>query len=55
MGSNGVVTGINVVAHDGRKIGFGNTGGVDFASMYELFQNQLGPVVAHRCERAMSR
>jgi hypothetical protein len=55
MGSNGVVTSINVVAHDGRKIGFGNTGDVDFASMHELFQNQLGPVVAHRCERGLSR
>jgi hypothetical protein len=55
LGSNGAVTTINVVAHDGRKIGFGNTGDVDFASMYELFQNQLGPAVTHRCERSMSR
>lgn len=53
LGSNGAVTTINVVAHDGRKIGFGNTGDVDFASMHELFQNQLGPAVAHGCERGL--
>lgn len=53
LGSNGAVTTINVVAHDGRKIGFGNTGDVDFASMHELFQNQLGQAVAHGCERGL--
>jgi hypothetical protein len=55
LGRNQVVTMIRVIASDGRQIEFGNTGGVDFASMHELFQNQLGPVVVHRCERGLSR
>jgi hypothetical protein len=45
---------IKVVATDGRRVEFGNTGGVDFASMYELFQNQLGPVVVPRCQHGLS-
>jgi hypothetical protein len=37
----GAVTTITLVAADGRPIGFGNTGGVDFESMHELIANQL--------------
>jgi hypothetical protein len=55
LGSNGVVIQIRVLAKDGRLIEFGNTGGVDFASMHELFQNQLGPRLVPRCERGLSR
>jgi hypothetical protein len=46
----GAISSIIVVAKDGRRIDLGNTGGVDFASMYELFQNQLGPMVVHNCD-----
>lgn len=49
---DGNVMSIEVVAADGRQIELGNTGGVDFASMYQLFRNQLGPMVVYRCERA---
>jgi hypothetical protein len=35
----GAISSIIVVANDGRRIGLGNTGGVDFASMYELKTN----------------
>jgi hypothetical protein len=49
LGRDGGVTSISLVATDGRQIGFGNTGGVDFESMYELFANQLGTRVVHRC------
>lgn len=55
LGGDGGVTEIALVAADGRRIELGNTGGVDFASMYELFRNQLGPMVVHRCEHARSR
>jgi hypothetical protein len=41
---------ITVTATDGRRIELGNTGGVDFASIYELFQNRLGPEVVQRCQ-----
>jgi hypothetical protein len=34
-------------------IGFGNTGGVDFESMYKLFANQLGPRVVRRCSASL--
>jgi hypothetical protein len=51
LGRDGAVTSITVVAADGQRIELGNTGGVDFGSMYELFQNQLGPVLVRRCER----
>jgi hypothetical protein len=44
------ISSIEIVAKDGRKISFGNTGGVDFASMYELFENQLGPGVVKICD-----
>jgi hypothetical protein len=54
LGRDGDVIEIALVATDGRRIEFGNTGGVDFASMYELFQNQLGPAVVYRCERRPS-
>jgi hypothetical protein len=54
LGRDQGVTLIRVIARDGRQIEFGNTGGVDFASMHELFQNQLGPLVVHRCERGLS-
>jgi hypothetical protein len=46
------VTQIALIATDGRRIELGNTGGVDFVSMYELFKNQLGPRVVSQCERA---
>ena len=49
LGRDGRVNTISLVATDGRQIGFGNTGGVDFESMYELFANQLGPRVVRRC------
>lgn len=44
---------ISLVGIDGRQIGFGNTGGVDFESMYELFANQLGPRVVRRCSASL--
>jgi hypothetical protein len=47
--SNGVVRALSVVAADGRVVGFGNASGVDLASMYQLYQSQLGPAVVHRC------
>jgi hypothetical protein len=46
----GTISSIIVVANDGRRIDLGNTGGVDFASMYELFENQLGPTVVQNCD-----
>jgi hypothetical protein len=49
LASDGRMTTISLVATDGRQIGYGNTGGVDFESMYELFANQLGPKVVGRC------
>jgi hypothetical protein len=49
LGNDGRVTTISLVATDGRRIGFGNTGGVDFESMHDLFANQLGPGVVGRC------
>jgi hypothetical protein len=39
LGRDGGVVRITVVATDGRRVEFGKTGGVDCASMYELFQN----------------
>ena len=48
--SVGAISSIVVVANDGRRIELGNTGGVDFASMYELFENQLGPMVVRHCD-----
>jgi len=50
---DGGVTTISLVATDGRQIGFGNTGGVDFESMHELFANQLGPQVVRRCATSL--
>jgi hypothetical protein len=55
LGRDGGVVRITVVAADGRRVEFGKTGGVDFASMYELFQNQLGPEVVPRCQHGLSR
>ena len=52
-GKNGAVSMITLIANDGRRIDLGNTGDVDFASMLELFQNQLGPVVVRPCVRGM--
>jgi len=52
VGRNGVPVSIAVVGTDGQMIGFGNTGGVDFASMHELFENQLGPHVVRPCTRS---
>lgn len=46
----GAISSIIVVANDGRRIDLGNTGGVDFASLYELLENQLGPVVVQNCD-----
>ena len=46
----GAIESIVVVARDGRRIELGNTGGVDFASMYELFENQLRPAVVKKCD-----
>jgi hypothetical protein len=46
----GAIESIVVVARDGRRIELGNTGGVDFASLYELFGNQLGPGVVKPCD-----
>lgn len=45
-----VISSIIIVAADGRRIELGNTGGVDFASMYELFENQLGAGVVRNCD-----
>lgn len=53
LGRDGRVTRIFLAAADGRRIGFGNTGGVDFESMHELFANQLGPTVVRRCSRSL--
>jgi hypothetical protein len=53
--SNGSISTISLVTADRRQIAFGNTGGVDFASMHELFQNQLGPTIAPGCERSQLR
>ena len=39
-----------VVVRDGRRIELGITGGVDFASLSELFGNQLGPGVVKPCD-----
>ena len=46
----GAISSIVVVARDGRRIDLGNTGSVDFASMYELFDNQLGSAVVQNCD-----
>jgi hypothetical protein len=46
----GAVESIEITAKDGRGISLGNTGGVDFASMYELFENQLGAAVVKTCD-----
>jgi hypothetical protein len=53
--SDGSIRTIALVATDRRHIELGNTGGVDFASMHELLQNQLGPAVVPQCERSQSR
>jgi hypothetical protein len=53
LASDGRVTTISLVATDGRRIEFGNTGGVDFESMHELFANQLGPSVVRRCSTSL--
>jgi hypothetical protein len=53
LGRDGRMTTISLVATDGRQIGFGNTGGVDFESMHELFANQLGPRVVRRCSTSL--
>lgn len=37
---------------DGRKIGIGNTGGVDFASLHRFLEDRLGPGVMKGCPRA---
>jgi hypothetical protein len=52
--SDGSIRSISLIATDRRDIEMGNTGGVDFASMHELLQNQLGPAVAPQCERSQS-
>jgi hypothetical protein len=54
LGRDARVTTISLVATDGRRIEFGNTGGVDFESMHELFANQLGPSVVRRCSTPSS-
>jgi len=46
----GTIASIILVANDGRRIELGNTGGVDFASMYVLFENQLGPTIVRDCD-----
>ncbi|MGA2044319.1 MAG: hypothetical protein ABSG83_13225 [Roseiarcus sp.] len=46
----GALSSIVVVARDGRRIDLGNTGSVDFASMYELLENQLGSEVVQNCD-----
>ncbi len=53
--SDGSIRTISLVATDRRHIELGNTGGVDFASMHELLQNQLGPAVVRQCEPSQSR
>ena len=40
------------VSSDGRKIGFGNTGRVDFGSLHVFLEDRLGPVVMQGCPRA---
>lgn len=44
-----------LVASDGRKIGLGNPGGYDFASLHVLFEDRLGPTVMQSCPRAVRR
>jgi hypothetical protein len=46
----GTIESIEILAKDGRGISLGNTGGADFDSMYELFENQLGPSVVKSCD-----
>ena len=53
LGRDGRVTTISLAPTDGRRIEFGNTGGVDFESMHELFANQLGPTVVRRCSTSL--
>jgi hypothetical protein len=43
----------SLVSADGRKIGFGNPGGVDFVSLHVLFEDRLGPAVMQGCPRAV--
>jgi hypothetical protein len=52
LGGDGGVTQIDLISTDGRRIELGNTGGVDFESMYALFKNQLGSMVVDQCEHA---
>jgi len=55
LGRDGAPRWFNLVAADGRQIGFGDTGGVDFHAMHELFENQLGPAVMDGCPRSFRR
>lgn len=41
---------ITLTASDGRKLGMGNTGGVDFASLRTYLEDRLGPSVMNRCQ-----
>ena len=45
----GTISSLEIVAKDGRGISLGNTHSADFASMYELIENQLGPSVVKTC------
>jgi len=51
LAGNGDPRWFTLVAADGRRIDLGSTGGVDFGSMNELFENQLGREVMHGCPR----
>jgi hypothetical protein len=42
-------------ATDGRKIGLGNPGGFDFASLHVLFEDRLGPAAMQGCPKAVRR
>lgn len=53
LGRDGRVTTTSLVATDGRRIEFGNTGGVEFESMHELFANQVGPGVVRCCSTSL--
>jgi hypothetical protein len=52
LGRDGAPRWFNLVAADGRQIGFGNTGDADFHAMHELFEDRLGPAVMQGCPRA---
>jgi hypothetical protein len=45
----------SLVSRDGRRIGLGNPGGIDFASLHVLLEDRLGPAVMESCPRAVRK